>query len=515
VRDDGNTRGPYRIPLGCWEKLLEAPPAEVRPEKAGKETLGAVLPVVIKVRVPTEARPGLYEGRLTVGGPVSAELPVRLEVIDWKLPGPREFVTHMGLIQSPESVAMHYEVPFWSDRHWQLLEKSFELLGEVGNRYLCVPLICHTNFGNSQSMVRWIKAADGGYTHDFTVLEKYLDLARKHQELDVVCLYCWDLYCGRLSWGKDRMKGEKGPVVSLLDPASGKVTDMEAPKYGSPEAKAFWEPVCKGVRERLKKRGLLSAMMVGVSAENRFPTPEPVKLFAEFLPGVKWIYNGHPCWRTKSIHGMPIGYSTAVYIKIFPPPGADGSAKFKRTWQNQARCSVFPRSGPAIGHLHPNVSLGQHRTYLEAAQLCFDAYSGAHYDGLGRVGADFWPVIGGRTTLGSRYPQSEWKQLNLSAAIEALLAPGPDGAVTTERFESIREGLQVAEARIFVQRALEEGKLDAALAGKCREVLDERTHLLRVACITGGWIWYSGVAPGLSRKLFAAAAEVAAARGQK
>ena len=87
--------------------------------------------------------------------------------------------------------------------------------------------------------------------------------------------------------------------------------------------------------------------------------------------------------------------------------------------------------------------------------------SAAGIRGIGRVGADFWNVLatrnktyGGGLNLIARYPESDWNQLNLNAATEALLAPGPDGAVTTERFEAIREGMQECETRIFIEKAL-------------------------------------------------------------
>ena len=71
-------------------------------------------------------------------------------------------------------------------------------------------------FGNAESMVRWIREDQGGWTRDFSGFGRYLDLALKYTKPDVVCLY-WDLYCGRLEWGRDRVAGATGPKVSLLD----------------------------------------------------------------------------------------------------------------------------------------------------------------------------------------------------------------------------------------------------------------------------------------------------------
>jgi hypothetical protein len=136
----------YALPDGgFWDTFSEQPPTEVKPQTF-KDPPGpwAAQPIVIKVRVAADAPAGEYEGKLTVNanGAAPVEVPVSLKVIDWKLPDPRDFASHSGLVESPESVAMQYKVPLWSEEHWKLLEESFKCLGEIGNRYVVIPLIC-------------------------------------------------------------------------------------------------------------------------------------------------------------------------------------------------------------------------------------------------------------------------------------------------------------------------------------------------------------------------------------
>ncbi len=64
--------------------------------------------------------------------------------------------------------------------------------------------------------------------------------------------------------------------------------------------------------------------------------------------------------------------------------------------------------------------------------------------GLGRIGADYWPVV--RDKRGRRvgyiweqYPQSLWHSCNM---FSHMLNPGPDGPVATTRYEQMREGMQ-------------------------------------------------------------------------
>ncbi len=131
--------------------------------------------------------------------------------------------------------------------------------------------------------------------------------------------------------------------------------------------------------------------------------------------------------------------------------------------------------------------------------------------GLGHVGADFWPVLDPNvvkpgfkftTSLCGRYVESCMDQLNMDRGIEALLFPGPDGAIATERYEMFREGVQLSEAILFLQGALEEKKIDGDLAARVEAGLEARG----AAYVND---WWEGQFPR-DEGLFALAGEVAA-----
>ena len=50
-----------------------------------------------------------------------------LNVLDWTLPDPQAYKTWVELIQSPDTLAVEYKVPLWSERHFELIAKSFKL----------------------------------------------------------------------------------------------------------------------------------------------------------------------------------------------------------------------------------------------------------------------------------------------------------------------------------------------------------------------------------------------------
>jgi len=82
----------------------------------------------------------------------------------------------------------------------------------------------------------------------------------------------------------------------------------------------------------------------------------------------------------------------------------------------------------------------------------------------------------------------------------------------------MREGVQEAEARIVVERALLDKALRAKMgeekAKEYQDLLDLRTRCYRTAC-KGSWVWFAG-SGWLDRneKLFAMAGEVEALRSK-
>jgi hypothetical protein len=134
------------------------------------------------------------------------------------------------------------------------------------------------------------------------------------------------------------------------------------------------------------------------------------------------------------------------------------------------------------------------------------------------MNADFWPVLTDRTgaptrSISARFPISNWSQLNLF--MQPYLAAGPQGALSTVRFEQIREGMQECEARIAVEKALldpiRRARLGDDLARRAQALLDERTRA--VICASGelGGLWYPASNwEDRRRRLYDLAAEVEA-----
>lgn len=533
----------YLADAGRFEDLLPTAPAEVpvRQKTAGAMNLkspgispsfGAVVPVWVTVNVPADAASGDYKGTLTITaeGVAPRPVPVSLRVEGWQLPDPKDFRTFADLVESPESVALWYDVPLWSDRHFQLLEKSLELIGRMGACTTYIPLICETNLGNAQTMVRWVKGPDGTYVQDYTIMDRYLDLVEEYQGKPmVVCIYVWDNFLpstGRENWGTDAAKNyHGGPEVSVLDPATGEVSKLGLPLYTDPASEALWQPVLEEVKKRLAARGWENVMMLG-TVSDRMPDAATAGFFKKLLPGVPWVSCSHNFPR--DLFGIPFGYQSNAYDTSYV---LDPSVARQHGWQ---RATLV--EGAHFARLTQDIFP------LVTFRLMGEMNIARNYRGFARVGADFWPALKDRRgrqvgMLAARYSKSSWWNLNL---ITSILAPGPDGAVATVRYEMLREGIQECEARIFIERALLDkdlrAKLGEPLAKRCQDVLDERTRdMLRgVSALIqsdrfranrpNDWWQFPGVIgsqwfqcsdwQGRSEQLFAAAAEVAGALGR-
>lgn len=499
-----------------FDTLSPTPPAEAEASR--------VLPVWITVNVPEDVPAGEYHGRLTVtaaDAPAAVEVPVELTVCPWTLPPPHNWVTFADFIESPESVALYYNVPLWSDRHFELIGRTFERLALVGNKTIYIPLISMTNLGNEETMVRWIpgKGAvttrptsqparfpeDTAFTYDFSVVERYLDLyIEKVGAPRVVIFQVWDHFVGGGYFGRDSGKSQPIPV-SCRDPATDAIRMMEGPRYHEAEAEGFWRPVADGLRERLAERGLEQAMMVGI-ASDVFPSKPIVELWRRLWPHARWVHQGHGL--NAEFHGTKVGYATTVWR---PRWATDPDTNRTYGWTNPQIVCHFDREAS-----NPPFPL-----QVLVSRIAGERNIIGNQHGFGRMSADFWPCLkGGRApgmrSISARFPISNWSQLNLS--MTAYVAPGPEGALSTVRFENIREGMQECEARIAIEKALLDGDLRARLgddlARRAQALLDERTRA--VICATGelGGLWYPASGWQARRKrIFRMAAEVADALG--
>jgi hypothetical protein len=95
------------------------------------------------------------------------------------------------------------------------------------------------------------------------------------------------------------------------------------------------------------------------------------------------------------------------------------------------------------------------------------------HDGGGDFGSDNFPFKDARGKF-VFLPTGRGTGGGNMASTRALLAPGPDGPVATERFEMFREGTELSEAILLLERALAEKKVSGDLERRINDFLNQR-----------------------------------------
>jgi hypothetical protein len=476
-----------------FDMLLDVPPESAQ-----------VVPVWFFVKVAKSAKPGTYKGAVTVkadgSDPVTAE--ISLTVADWTLPDVADYTSVTFIYESPETLLYSYKADRWSDKHWGLIEKSLALMGEAGNIALVFPLVAETSHGNPYSWITWIKKDDGTYDCDLSVFDRYLETAMKYHDparIKVIGFFVWGL---ELSNRRAKDEYFEKAQVTVRDPKTGKLSNILTPKYGTKECEEFWRPVILKLRDRVKKVGLDDKIMFGIMSDVS-PQPSHVKMFNNILPGTLWMKEGHidtrwvrsdPDDKTKRIGvgsnsvlwgGQPssvpwtgskrwfgwkcdpkhLVYSYRCGLKGFPPP-----SKFY-VWQE--RCLAINRIGLGrVGGDFFKIGMGVARERWGGTRMRSEAFGGCS------------------GTLFNSYPRSNVGQVGIGNTTTDFFAPAADGPVTTVRFECYKESIQPAEAKIFIERALESETLPEEFAKQCRTLLDHRVNTLRVNRMSNFTIGY-------------------------
>ncbi len=466
-----------------YDRLLDSPSSDTD-----------VQPVWMTVNVPADAAPGTYTGELAIG---EHSVPVSLNVTSWICPDPFDFSTHVGVISSHEAQAKHYEVEFWSEAHWMLIEQQLRLMGKIGVDELWLHTNADLGQGEAMALLHFTEREDGRIVPDLTVARRYVELFAEHVgEPSYVIMNYWmgPPSGGSMGWTRESIRvfadGEKTYVPRPEQRGGagrshgGSLRWIDRPDVES--GIEFWSRVMDAVRELVREQGWPEEIIhIGMSDDQR-PKFEAIEAWNEIAPGMAWVAWTHgrgdrPLSSFEDdepliIDGKIFGNYTHPFI---PRPrlrdregGGSVQPHLQGGW-NQGKPLRASGRNILIKYMRPQ----QWRSYpnglmIGSRESGHDNHGGSA--GFGFLGLDFWDTARGshhNRFLDGRHSGRLHRQ-NSPSVIE----PGPDGPVSTVRFEMLREGLQETEARVVLERALVRGGLDAALEEEIRELLTEMFH---------------------------------------
>ncbi|MFW6066572.1 MAG: glycoside hydrolase domain-containing protein, partial [Planctomycetota bacterium] len=478
------------------------------------ESPGATQPVWVLVDVPRNQQPGWYTGTLDVaGGGEEFTVPVQLLISAWTLPEPRKGRTWAGVLHSPDTIARYYDVEPLSDEHFARMEPTIEMLGQLGNNVLYIPVVHDTHMGHETGFVRFVEGEDG-YEPEFSALERYFEMWDKHVgEPDVICLIVWKPQFGSRALFRGAQRQEEEPImVTKLDPDTGEMTPMRAPMYGAGEfaepehlgrgvvptasadedAEAFWKAVIEGTRQTVRKQGWSEeSVMLGQGFDSR-PLREQVEFFNRIDPGIRWVIFSH--WiRDPGPEDGKLFVSDGMEVGYRETQGRASAPELTDEWPNPPTREYF------VG--------GANRSDVLSWSGPTSYRNLGRRGNVARIGLDFWRVQrpGGRHgRLFSSGICGSW--LYKSNPVN-VIAPGPDGAVPTVRFQMLREGLQETELRIHLAAQLPE--LDEDKQQQIQALMEQHRQSALMAGRGLDQMQLSFDWLGLNAKLMAAAVELA------
>lgn len=199
----------------------------------------------ISVRVPQQVKAGKYTGTVTVkdGDKVLSELKLAVNVKNRTLPASTEWAFHLDLWQNPYAEARYYNVEPFSKEHFDRMRPDMQNYVDAGGKVITASIMHKPWNGQTydpfESMVTWLKKADGTWYFDYTVFDKWMEymmsLGVKKQ------INCYSMVPWRLSF-------------QYFDQASNSFKYLDA-KPGEAAYDEFWGNMLTSFAKHLKEKG--------------------------------------------------------------------------------------------------------------------------------------------------------------------------------------------------------------------------------------------------------------------
>ena len=366
----------------------------------------ATQPIWTQVRVPASAPAGTYKGTLTVSGKdlEPMELRIEVDVMNRVLPAPKEWAFHLDLWQNPYAVARYYQVPLWSEAHFEAMRPIMRMLADAGQKSITTSIMHKPWNGQTEdhfdSMVTRVKKIDGTWQYDYAVFDKWVEFMMNEIGIDQM-ISCYTMIPWKLSF-------------DYYDEATNRVLFVDT-KPGEAAYADYWGSFLKDFARHLKEKGWFEKTAISMDERPMEAMREAIKVIKQADPAFKITLAGnyHPEIQ------QDLYYLSIPYGHLFP---ADVKAERERKGQistmytccAEAFPNTFTFSDPA-----------------EAAWTVLHALA-AGYDGYLRWAVNSWTAD----------PLRDSRFRTWAAGDTYSIYPGPRSSI---RFERLVEGLQDCE----------------------------------------------------------------------
>jgi len=227
-----------------------------------------VRPVWITVKVPASAAAGMYKSKLTLTArnQKKQEFEIELKVQDKVLPPPSDWQFHLDLWQHPSAVARAQGLELWSDAHFEAMKPLFKMLADAGQKVITATLNKDPwvqTYDKYEDMILWTKNADGTWTYDYTVFDRWIQ-------------FMMDLGVNKMINCYSVIPWKSG--IHYKDASTGEMVDVEV----IPGTKVFeemWTPFFADFKKHMEEKGWLDRTNVAMDERG----PEEMKAAMDVL----------------------------------------------------------------------------------------------------------------------------------------------------------------------------------------------------------------------------------------
>ncbi|MBM4034932.1 MAG: DUF4091 domain-containing protein [Planctomycetes bacterium] len=249
-------------PCGVPDPLLDARSLDVAAE--------STQPVWLTVRVPKDAKPGVYRGEVAiVAGDARAAVPVELTVDPFALPDARHLLVTNWF--NLDNIAKAHKAQAWSEGFWPVLERYARDMAAHRQNVALTPW----------SLVQITREVDGKLSFDYGRFDRYVELFQKAGVSDGIELTHVGHF-GPGGWGGKEIVLVK---VGAADRKTGKRVEL-----GPEEGLA---PLLADLEKHLAAKGWLAKAMIHVADEPSLNNLASWRKASEFVhkaaPGIRRI----------------------------------------------------------------------------------------------------------------------------------------------------------------------------------------------------------------------------------
>lgn len=290
--------------------------------------------------IPSSIKPGTYMGKLIIrdGARIVRKLKFSVEAQEPVLAEPKDWHFHLDLWQNPYAVARFHGVEPWSEEHFDIMRPLMTMLADAGQKVITATLIHKPWNGQTQdhfeSMIEWVKKADGSWEYGFDVFDKWVSFMMECGVTEQINCY------SMVPWHSS---------YRYFDEASGEYAYIKA-KVGTPEYEELWSGMLTKFEKHLREKGWFDICAIAMDERPLEAMKEVIRIVRNVSPDFKISLAGdyHPEIESE-IYDYCLAYRHEFPEDVLAWRKADGKISTYYTCCTEMAPNLFTISDPADG----------------------------------------------------------------------------------------------------------------------------------------------------------------------